>query len=473
MKNLESVFRMPLETAFKSALAYLEGLDRGPAAAAVDLHTLRERLNHPFTPQGVPPEQVISELIQDVEGGIIGSPGGRFYGWVVGGTLPAAMAADWMTSAWDQNASIYAGAPAAAVVEEIVGIWVKGLLGLPAEASFAMVTGSQMAHVTCLAAARHALLARRGWDVERRGLFGAPGIRLLASGQQHGTIPRAVRLLGLGTDQVVDLESDIASRMLPEALQKSLEEGGDVPTIILLQAGDVNTGGYDRFEQIVPLAKKHGAWVHVDGAIGLWAAASPRYRHQTLGMEGADSWVTDGHKWLNTPYDCGFAFVIDAESHRASMSHRVSYMASDQEARDQMDWNPEWSRRARSFAAYAALRQLGREGVASLVERCGMHARALVSGIGSLPGAETMWKPIINQGMVRFLDARPGATEQEHDRRTNEVIAAIVADGEAFFGGTTWRGKRCMRISVSNWMTNEDDVERAVAAVQRALRSRP
>ena len=469
MKNPDSIFRKPLETAYKSALAYLEGLDRKPAAATADLRTLRERLDRPLTPQGVPPEQVISELIQDVEGGILGSAGGRFYGWVIGGTLPAAMAADWMTSAWDQNAALYACAPAAAVVEEIVGFWMKGLLGLPAEASFALVTGSQMAHVTCLAAARHSLLKRRGWDVERKGLFGAPPIRLLASGHQHGTVERAVRLLGLGTEQMIDLESDVASRMLPEALQKSLEENSDVPTIILLQAGDINTGGYDRFEQIVPLAKKHGAWVHVDGAIGLWAAASPRYRHQTLGMEGCDSWVTDGHKWLNTPFDCGFAFVMDAESHRASMSHRASYITHDEEARDQIDWNPEWSRRARGFASYAALRQLGREGVAALVERCGLHARTLVSGIGALPGAEIMWKPIINQGMVRFLDPRPGATEEDHDRRTDEVIAAILADGEAFFGGTTWRGRRCMRISVSNWMTDEDDVARAIAAVKKAI----
>ena len=469
MKNPDSIFRKPLETAYKSALAYLEGLDRKPAAATADLRTLRERLDRPLTPQGVPPEQVISELIQDVEGGILGSAGGRFYGWVIGGTLPAAMAADWMTSAWDQNAALYACAPAAAVVEEIVGFWMKGLLGLPAEASFALVTGSQMAHVTCLAAARHSLLKRRGWDVERKGLFGVPPIRLLASGHQHGTVERAVRLLGLGTEQMIDLESDVASRMLPEALQKSLEENSDVPTIILLQAGDINTGGYDRFEQIVPLAKKHGAWVHVDGAIGLWAAASPRYRHQTLGMEGCDSWVTDGHKWLNTPFDCGFAFVMDAESHRASMSHRASYITHDEEARDQIDWNPEWSRRARGFATYAALRQLGREGVAALVERCGLHARTLVSGIGALPGAEIMWKPIINQGMVRFLDPRPGATEEDHDRRTDEVIAAILADGEAFFGGTTWRGRRCMRISVSNWMTDEDDVARAIAAVKKAI----
>jgi glutamate/tyrosine decarboxylase-like PLP-dependent enzyme len=374
-----------------------------------------------------------------------------------------------MTSVWDQNSALHACAPAAAVVEEIVGFWMKGLLGLPSEASFALTTGSQMAHATCLAAARHALLQRRHWDVERKGLYGAPPIRILAGGHQHGSVVRAVRFLGLGLDQIVNVESDIASRLLPEAVEKALEEAPDAPTIILLQAGDINTGGYDRFEQIVPLAKKHGAWVHVDGAIGLWAAASPRYRHQTLGMEGCDSWVTDGHKWLNTPYDCGFAFVIEPEAHRAAMSHRASYLTHAEDARDQMDWNPEWSRRARGFAAYAALRQLGREGIAALVERCGQHARELVAGIGALPGAQTMWKPIINQGMVRFLDPSPGAKEEDHDRRTDHIIAAIATDGEAFFGGTTWRGRRCMRISVSNWITNEDDVARSIATVKRVL----
>jgi len=472
MKNFDSVFRKPLEAAFKSALAYLENLDSSPAGTSVDLQTLRNRLDRPLTPQGVPAEQVVSELIHDVEGGIIGSAGGRFFGWVIGGTLPAALAADWMTSVWDQNAALYACDPGAAVVEEIVGAWMKGILGLPADASFALTTGSQMAHVTCLAAARHSLLARHGWDVERKGLFGAPPIRLLACGHQHGTVERAVRLLGFGTDRVINLESDVASRMMPESLETALKENPDAPTIILLQAGDINTGGYDRFEYIIPMAQHFGAWVHVDGAIGLWAAASPRYRHLTSGMAGANSWVTDGHKWLNTPYDCGMAFVTDSESHRASMSHRASYLTHDEDARDQMDWNPEWSRRARGFATYAALRQLGREGVAALVERCGLHARALVAGIGALPGAETMWKPIINQGMVRFLDARAGATEEDHDRRTNEVIAAIVADGEAFFGGTTWRGRRCMRISVSNWMTGEEDVARAIAAVERATRGK-
>ena len=469
MKNVESIFQKPLETAFKEALTYLRNLDSMPAGVSTDLKTLRQRLDRPLTPEGVPAEQVISELIHDVEGGLIGSAGGRFFGWVIGGTLPAAMAADWMTSAWDQNAGLYACAPAAAVVEEIVGFWLKGLFSLPPESSFALVTGSQMAHVTCLAAARHALLERAGWDVERKGLFGAPAIRLLASGHQHGTVDRAVRLLGLGTEHIESLESDIASRMLPGALEKALESHSGAPVIVLLQAGDINTGGFDQFEQIVPMARRHNAWVHVDGAIGLWAAASPRYRHQTLGMEGADSWVTDGHKWLNTPYDCGFAFVKDAGAHRASMSHRASYLTHDEDARDQLDWNPEWSRRARGFATYAALRQLGREGIADLVERCGHHARALVAGIGALPGVRIMWKPIINQGMVRFLDPRQGATEEDHDRRTEEVMAAIQAQGEAFFGGTTWHGRRCMRISVSSWMTDDDDVARAVAAVRRAM----
>jgi glutamate/tyrosine decarboxylase-like PLP-dependent enzyme len=237
----------------------------------------------------------------------------------------------------------------------------------------------------------------------------------------------------------------------------------------LLQAGDINTGAYDDFAALIPMAHQHGAWVHIDGAFGLWAAASPRHAHLLQGAEAADSWVTDGHKWLNVPYDSGYAFVADPESHRASMSHRAAYLTHAAEARDQMDWNPEWSRRARGFATYAALRQLGRSGVADLVERCCRHTRSLVARIGSLPSAEALSEPIINQGMVRFLAPRPGATNQDHDRRTEEVIAAINASGEAFFTPTTWHGKRAMRVSVSNWRTSDKDVERVVAAFAQVL----
>jgi glutamate/tyrosine decarboxylase-like PLP-dependent enzyme len=438
-------------------------------AATANAATLRKQLDKPLAEKGLPPPQVIEELARDVQGGLLGSAGGRFFGWVMGGALPAAVGADWLTSAWQQNAGLYATAPAAAIVEETVGRWLKDLLGLPAHASFALVTGCQMAHVTCLAAARNALLREHGWDVEKQGLYSAPPIRILSSTEHHGSFERAVRLLGLGTSHIKSLETDDQGRLLPHALELELRNEPNGPTLVLLQAGDVNIGAYDSFETLIPIAKRYGAWVHIDGAFGLWAGASPRLRHLVKGVEAADSWATDGHKWLNVPFDSGFAFVADAEAHRASLSLHAVYMTHVADARDQMDWNPEWSRRARGFTAYAALRQLGREGVADLIERCCRHAYAIVTGIGELKGAEVMWKPTINQGLVRFLDQRAGATPEDHDRRTDEVIAEILKTGEAFFGGTTWRGRRAMRVSVCNWQTSDEDVQRVIRAVKNVL----
>jgi len=328
-----------------------------------------------------------------------------------------------------------------------------------------------MAHLTCLTAARHSLLAKRDWDVEARGLSGAPVIRLLTSRAHHASFERSVRLLGLGHANVVDLSVDAEGKLDPRELAAELAKAPDAPSIVLLQAGDINLGAYDDFEAIVPIAREYGAWVHVDGAIGLWATASEQRKRFVKGLEGCDSWATDGHKWLNVPFDCGFAFVADSESHRASMSVRASYLTHASTARDQMDWNPEWSRRSRSFAVYAALRQLGRRGVGELVDRCCEHAHAIVMRIGELPGAEVLWEPTINQGLVRFPDPRPSATDVDHDRHTDVVIAAILKTGEAFFGGTTWRGRRAMRVSVCNWQTSEADVDRVVAAVDQAIRS--
>lgn len=415
------------------------------------------------------PECVIKDLVHDAEGGILGMPGGRFYGWVIGGALPAALAADWLTSAWDQNAALYATSPAAAIVEEVAGAWLKDVLSIPQSASFAFVTGCQMAHLTCLAAARHSLLAQMGWNVDERGLSGAPVIRVISSANRHTSIDRAVRLLGLGSQNVEYLEPSSDETMDARALRAALEADASRPAIVLLQAGDINTGVFDGFEALIPIAKGHGAWVHVDGAFGLWCAASPRYRHLLEGAHTADSWATDGHKWLNVPFDSGYAFVADPVAHRASMSTRAPYIAESALARDQIDWNPEWSRRARGFSTYAALRQLGRSGLSDLIERSCAQVRALVAGIANLEGAEVLWPPIINQGLVRFKDGRASASEDAHDARTQQVIDRVVNSGEAFFTGTTWGGMRAMRVSALNWQTSDRDVSRAVSAIAAAL----
>jgi glutamate/tyrosine decarboxylase-like PLP-dependent enzyme len=451
-----------LDRALHHAREHLRNLGSAPVAPTADLESMRHRLLMPLNEEGIPADQVVDELVADSAGGIVGCAGGRFYAWVVGGAVPAALAADWLTSAWDQNAGLYASGPAAAIVEEAAGAWLRDLLNIPAEASFAFVTGCNMAHATCLAAARHRLLRDCGWDVEERGLFGAPPIRIVTGSARHGSFLRAVRLLGFGTGSIVEIPVDDEECLRPADLEAELAAHPGAPAIVLLQAGDLNTGAYDSFAELIPVAKRHNAWVHVDGAFGLWAAATPRFRHLLSGAEKADSWATDGHKWLNVPYDCGYAFVRDRAAHRASMSHRESYLIHDAEARDQMDWNPEWSRRARGFPTYAALRQLGRSGVAALVERCCDHARALVLGIGSLPGAEVVWEPRINQGLVQF-----------RDDQTDRTIAKINASGVAFFGGTTWRGRRCMRVSVCNWMTSEEDVHRVIEAVKAALAEQP
>lgn len=465
-----SPFRPALEHALDHALAHLDNLSRHSVAAKATLESLRARLSKPLGEDGVAADRVIDELVADTAGGIVGSAGGRFFGWVIGGALPAALGADWLTSAWDQNAASYACAPAEAVVEEVCGAWLKDLLRLPHEASFALTSGCQMAHLTALAAARHALLERRGWQVESDGLFGAPKIRVLSSDQFHGSVTQALRLLGMGTSAIQPLPSNEAGQLDAATLEAALRESPETPTIVLLQAGDLNVGAFDPYSELIPLAHRYGAWVHIDGAFGLWVNASAQYRHLLEGVEQADSWATDGHKWLNVPYDSGFAFVAHPDAHRNAMAHHASYVSYNEQVREQKDWTPVWSRRGRGFAAYAALRELGRNGVASLVERNCEAARALARGMSALPGVVLVREPRINQGLVRFLDPRPGATEQDHDARTDAVTEAVLETGEALFSNTTWRGKRYMRISVCNWQTNDDDVARAIAAVASVVR---
>ncbi len=405
---------------------------------------------------------MIEELARDVEPGLTQMGGGRYFGFVIGGALPAAIAADWLTSAWDQNAGLALPTPAAAVVEEVAGRWLKEVLGIPPQASFALVTGCQMAHATALAAARNHVLAAAGHDVERDGLVGAPPIRVVAGAKRHGTLDRALRFVGLGTSCIREVPSDEQGRMIVDGLRAELADA-DGPTIVCAQLGEVNTGGCDDLEAIADAAEAAGAWLHVDGAFGLWAAASPSLRHLTAGSERADSWATDAHKWLNVPYDVGVAFCAHPDSHRAALGIRSAYLLhSEPDAgRDPLDWNPEHSRRARGFTTYAALRALGRSGVAELVERTCARARALAAALAELPGCEVLNEVVLNQVLFRFED----------DGATDAFIAAVQAGGEAWLGGTVWNGRRAVRLSVSSWRTSEVDVERAVAAFAAARSS--
>jgi glutamate/tyrosine decarboxylase-like PLP-dependent enzyme len=368
-----------------------------------------------------------------------------------------------LTSAWDQNAGAYACSPSAAIIEEVIGGWLKDILGLPAQASYAFVTGCQMAHVTCLAAARHKVLADVGWPVETRGLAGSPPIRVLV-GEHHETLLRALRHLGIGTDAVVQVAMQDDGTLDVAALKVELEKNPDTPTIVSLAAGDLNRGAFDPFEEICDLAHACNAWVHIDGAFGLWVASSPRYRHLVKGIEKADSWATDAHKWLNVPYDSGIAFVADPESHKSAMTIPAAYKVEVANVRDQLEWGPEWSRRARGIPIYAALRTLGRNGVAEMIERCCDLTREFVSELEQLPGVEVLTTPIINQGLVRFIDP-----DGDHDGWTDEVINRVNASGEAWFGPTVWNGMRVMRISLSNFRTTRSDVDRALEAIKAAI----
>jgi glutamate/tyrosine decarboxylase-like PLP-dependent enzyme len=470
MNTSASLFLEPLTAALTHAIDHLCPKTKKSVAATATLDELRSRLCSALSEEGTTATQVIDDLVAAVEGGIHDSAGPKFFGWVIGGSLPAALSADWLTSAWDQNAALYACSPAAAVVEEVVGQWLKELLPVAPEASFALVTGAQMAHVTCLAAARHALLRARGIDPEIDGLQSAPAIRILTSSEIHGSIVRAVRLLGMGEKNLMRLAVKEDGTLTPQALETALAKDPSAPTIVILQAGDLNIGAFDDFQTLIPMAHRHDAWVHIDGAFGLWARVSSRFKHLLDGVGAADSWTTDGHKWLNVPYDSGYAFIRNREAHRSSVSHRAVYLTHDTDARDQIDWTPEWSRRGRGFATYAALRQLGKTGVAQLIERTCACAHALVTRIGALPGAEVVWKPTINQGLVRFLHPGSEAQESDHDAFTEIVIARILASGRAFFTGTTWRGRRAMRISVCNWQTSLTDVAEVVEGVADVLR---
>ncbi len=453
----------PLGEAFDRALMYLEGLADRPVHSTASLAELRATLGGPLPEVSADSREVIAALATAAEPGVLPSSSGRFFGFVVGGATPAAVAADWLTSVWDQNAGLYVLGPAASVVEEVTGAWLAELFGLPKRVSVGFVTGAQLANTTGLAAARYEMLRRVGWDTEVAGLCGAPRLRIIAGQGRHGTIDRALRFLGLGTASIVEVEMDAQGRMQVAALRRALEQG-EGPAIVCAQVGNVNTGAVDPVGEICELAHGHGAWVHVDGAFGMWAAASPRLRHLVAGVERADSWATDAHKWLNVPYDSGLVFCAHPEAHRAAMGVRASYlMHSAGGERDALDYNPEHSRRARGFAVYAAIRALGRCGIAEMVERCCAMARRFAEQLAAADGVAVLNEVVLNQVLVRLH-----APDGNDDGHTDRVLERLQHDGTCWMSGTRWKGQAAVRISVSNWSTSADDVDRSVAALLRA-----
>ncbi|MGA8042119.1 MAG: pyridoxal-dependent decarboxylase [Terracidiphilus sp.] len=453
-QNSFAQYEPVLEQALRDALRYLEPIDEravAPDAAAVaGLEGLRGPL--PAGPEK--PEIVLDQLDAMGSPATVAKNNGRYFGFVNGGCLPAAMGAAWLVTAWDQNASFWVQSPAAAALEETALEWTRDLLCLPAGTGGALVTGATMANFSALAAARHALFTRLGWDVENDGLFGAPELRVVVGEEAHPSLRKALGLLGLGRNRVVEVPVDRQGRMRADALPQM-----DERTILCLQAGNVNTGAFDPAAKVIPAARKAGAWVHVDGAFGLWAAASPRYRHLTEGFEQADSWATDGHKWPNIGYDCGIALVREPEQLRAAMSIDAPYLVMGAR-REPADYTPEFSRRARGVELWAGLRSLGRSGMAQLVEQTIGHARRFAEALQAA-GFEVLNEVVINQVLVSF-----GSPE-----KTLRTIERIQQDGTCWCGSTVWQGRTAMRISVSSWVTTEEDVERSVEAMLRAARA--
>jgi glutamate/tyrosine decarboxylase-like PLP-dependent enzyme len=462
-----------LHEALAQATRFLDGLAARPVGRPVSAQALRERLGGPLPRSGPGPDaaSVIRDLAAAADEGLVATAGPRFFGFVTGGTLPAALAADWLTATWDQNPCLHVQAPAASVVESVVVDWLLQLLGLPSGAGVGLVTGGQMANFTGLLAARGAVLRRAGHDPDADGLAGAPPVTVVVGGEAHATIFSALRMLGIGRRQIRVAEADAEGRMRPDRLAAVLA-GGDgpalaptQPVIVCAQAGNVNTGAFDPLDEVARIAHAHGAWLHVDGAFGLWAGASPRLAHMVRGVAEADSWATDAHKWLNVPYDCGIAIVRDAEAHRRGVAAAMApYLVAAQPGeRDGQDWVPEASRRARAFPVYAAIRALGRDGVAAMVERgCALAARA-AQRLAELPGVTVLNQVVLNQILIRF--DRPAV---DSAALTRAVIERAQREGTCWVGPTVWQGQTAMRFSVSCWRTSEEDIDRAVGAIAAA-----
>jgi glutamate/tyrosine decarboxylase-like PLP-dependent enzyme len=445
------------------ARGYRERVDSQPVFPRVSVTELREALGGPLPEDGAAAPDVISHLARGAEIGLVGSTGPRYFGFVIGGSLPVTTAADWLTVAWDQNAGLYATSPAASVAEEVAAGWLRELFGVPAKASVGFVTGGGPANFAAMVIARHGVLKRAGWDVEKDGLQGAPRVHVVVGDEAHATIFSALRMAGFGANGVKRVPADAQGRMIASELPAILATC-DGPTIVCAQAGNVNSGSFDPLGEIADMAHARGAWLHIDGAFGLWAAVSERLRRLVAGLERADSWAVDAHKWLNVPYDSGLVLCAHPETHRAALGIRAEYLVqteADRE-RDNFEWVPEFSRRARGFSVYAAIKHLGRKGIAELVDRCCARARQIADRLGGQPGVDVLNDVVLNQVLVRFHDS---------DTATRAVIERVQREGVCWLGGTTWHGMAAMRISVSNWSTTERDIEMSAESILRAAQS--
>lgn len=452
-----SVYRRSLDRAAEHALEWITGLPERTVRPEQDVEGVLHTLDVPLPDHGTDPAAVVDELATAAEPGLMAMPSGRFFGWVIGGTLPAAMGADWLVSAWDQNAAMRYATPATAALEQVAGSWLLDVLGLPAESDVGFTTGATMANWTGLAAARAWVLDGVGWDVNTAGLVGAPPVTVLVGAERHTSVDLALRYLGFGTPTVV--AADDQGRILVDDLRARLDRV-DGPAILCLQAGNLHSGAFDPMRDAIALAHEHGAWVHVDGAFGLWAAASPTLRPGLDGVDTADSWATDAHKTLNVPYDCGVAIVARPSVTRAALGTQTAYLIRDPaDVSEPFDLVPEMSRRARGVPVWAALRQLGRSGVVDLVDRLVHHARELADGLRSLPDVQVLNDVVFTQVSLTFGS----------DERTRAVTARLIEEGAVWMSGSRWRGQDVLRISVSNWSTDAEDVRFSVEAVRRAL----
>lgn len=440
------------------ASSWFAALEKRPVRAAMSGDELRQILGGPLAEQGIAAEKIAEILANAGNSGTLALAGPRYFGFVIGGALPAAVAADWLVSAWDQNSGLYVMSPLVAVIEQITGAWLREIVGLPTTMSFGFVTGCQMANFTGLAAARHRVLRDAGWDVEANGLFGAPPIEVIVSEEAHYTILMALRLLGLGASRVRRITTDNQGRMRADELAAALRKNRG-PCIVCAQAGNVNTGAFDPIDQIAEVARERRAWLHVDGAFGLWAGASREHAALVRGVEKADSVASDAHKWINVPYDCGVVFCADQAAHRSAMSLAAAYIVATGSERDAHEFVPEESRRARAVPVYAALRSLGRSGFAEMIKRNCRQARRFAEALRDA-GYEVLNDVVLNQVLVSF-----GTPEQ-----TQGTVAAIQQEGTCWCGGTVWQGRTAMRISVSNWSTTDADVEQSIEAMVRVAR---